>query len=526
MRRFDRVALSPCFPGLPILLAMLMMSAGFAVRAQDATGEPPSSSTSGSGRRGISIAPRVNITEIITDNVNLSAGAKQADQITELSPGIRITSDFGRIKGYFDYALSARLSAQGNSTGSMQNALTSFGTFEAVENFAFLDFSGAIAQQAVSGLGAQSSGGYASNANQTETSSFRLSPYLRGTLAGMADYETRYSYNSTRSQSGGASDVATKDFSALLKGRNSASLLGWSLQATQQSTSYSLGRATETEALTGALSYAVGPNVVLTASAGQEANNFNGLSKESSWTNGQGLRWTPSPNASFSASRQTRPFGQSHNLNFAYRTARTAWSFTDSQDVTNTPSQSALGSLGSIYDLFFAQFASVEPDPVKRAVLVNNFLQANGINPNAIVVSSFLTSSVALQRRQDLSFSLLGVRDTLTVTATRSETSRLDSVTTAIDDLSNATSVRQSGLSISYSHRLTPDTSMSLTGLAQQSSDSKGLQETSSNSLSLGLTTRLGLRSTAMVSARRVVFDSRTTPYNETAITGTISVQF
>jgi uncharacterized protein (PEP-CTERM system associated) len=397
---------------------------------------------------------------------------------------------------------------------------------EAIDNFAFLDFSAGIAQQSISGLGAQSAGGYSVNRNQTESSTLRLSPYLRGSLSSFADYETRYSFSSNRNGSAGASEVTTKDILLVLKGRPSASQLGWSLQAGQQSASYSLGRMSESDSVTGALSYAVNPQIVLTASAGQESNNFNAAGKESSLTTGQGLQWSPTPNASFSASRQTRPFGQSHSLSFNYRTARTAWRYTDAQDVTNTPSQSFLGSQGSIYDLYFAQFASVEPDPIKRAILVSSFLQTNGINPNAIVVSNFLTSAVALQRRQDLSFTLLGLRDTITVAMSRTNTSRLDSVSTAIDDLSNSTSVRQSGLSATYSHRLTPDTTVNLSAAQQQSSDSKGLQETSTNSMTFGFSTRLGLRSTATVSARRAIFDSTTSPYNETAVTGTINVQF
>ncbi len=478
------------------------------------------------GRRAVSIVPRVSVTEIFTDNATLSANSKQSDLITDVSPGVRISSSFGRAQGYFDYALNARQSTRAGAGGTLQSTLTTFGSLEAVDNFAFVDFSASISQQAVSGLGVQSPGGYSANANQTETSTYRLSPYLRGSLGGYANYQTRYSFSRTRSDSAGASDITTKDLLLSLTGSPSATRLGWGVQARQQSASYSLGRTTESDSLTGSLSYALLPQLIVTATAGQEGSNFNSLSRETNFTTGQGIQWTPSPNANFAASRQTRVFGQSHTISLGYRTGRTAWSFTDSQDVTNTPSQSGLGSLGPIYDLYFAQFATVEPDPVKRAVLVNAFLQANGINPNAIVVSNFLTSAVALQRRQDFSFTLLGVRDTITFTASRTDTSRLDSISTAIDDLVNATSVRQTGLSVNYAHRLTPDTSVSLTGLNQRSSDSSGAQETTSNSVNLGVSTRLGLRTSAAVNARRVVFDSKNSPYNETAISGTVNVQF
>lgn len=478
------------------------------------------------GRRTLSIIPRVTLTETLTDNANLSANSKQAELISEVSPGIKITSDFGRVKGYLDYSLIARLSSQGVSSGTLQNSLTTFGSVEAVDNFAFLDFSASIAQQAVSGFGVLSPGNNSNNANQTESSNYRLSPYLRGNLGGIADYEARYSLSVNRNQSAVASDVSAQDIQLSLRGRAPASKLGWSIQAGQQSTNYSLGRAVESDSLTGSLNYALNPQLVMSANAGQEGNNYNSLTKERNLTTGQGIQWAPSPNASFSASRQTRSFGQSHNVSFSYRTGRTAWAFSDSQDVSNTPSQSGLGSRGPIYDLYFAQFASIEPDPIKRAVLVNSFLQAFGINPNTVVVSNFLTSALALQRRQDISFSLLGLRDTITFTATKTDTSRLDSFSTAVDDLSNAGAVRQTGLSVNYAHRLTPESSMNLTGLNQHSTDSRGLQESTSNSISLGFTTRLGLRSTAAVNARRVIFDSKTSPYNETAISGTVNVQF
>lgn len=504
------------------VLAIGLSTEGF---AQDSAVDQPLSAPS-AGRRGVTIVPRVTVTETLTDNAGSSNTAKQTDLVTEVIPGVRITSNFGRVKGYFDYSLNGRVSAQGVSGTSLQNNLTGFGSVEAVENFAFIDVSASITQQSVSGLGTQSSGSTFSNSNQTETSTYRISPYLKGTVGGFADFETRYGFASTRSASSAASDVTTQDLLLYLKGQPSASRIGWSLQTVQQATSYSLGRTTESDSLTGSLSYALNPQLVVTATAGQEGNNYNTLEKERYWTSGQGIQWTPSPSTSFSASRQTRPFGQSHNVNLAYRTARTAWSFTDSQDVSNSPTQSSLGSLGPIYDLYFTQFASVEPDPVKRAVLVNTFLQVNGINPNTVVVSNFLTSALSVQRRQDLSFTLLGVRDSITFTATRSESSRLDLLSTAIDDLSNANTIRQTGLSISYAHRLTPHSSINVTGLNQHSSDSRGLQETFTNSLNLGFTTRLGLKSTAAINARRVVFDSRTSPYIETAITGTVTVQF
>ena len=493
----------------------LMLLGATAANAQD-TGS----------RRLISIIPRVSMTETLTDNVALATTNRQSEQITELTPGLRVTSDAGRVKGYFDYALNTRVYAQNTSGRSSQNALNTFGTFEAVDNFAFLDFSGAISQQAISALGVQSSNAASINGNSTESTTLRMSPYLRGRLSSVAQYEARFSLTSNRTQSLLVSDVQTRDYSLNLKNQNTGSRLGWSLNATQQAIVYSAARSTESENLSGSVSYAIDPQINVSITAGQESNNFTSAAKQSNWTSGWALNWSPSDGTKVTLSRQNRSFGESHNISVDHRTGRTVWRLSDSQDITSTPSQTSIGSIGSTYDLYFSQFASLEPDPIKRAALVTSFLQTNGISASAPVISSFLTSAVSLQRRQDLSFSLLGLRDTVIFIATRSATSRVDTISTTLDDLSNATVVYQNGISVSYAHRLTPDTAMNVLTSIQQSSDSKGLQDTSTRSLNMSISSKIGAKTTAALSARRVVFDSKAAPYTESSIIGTLNVQF
>jgi uncharacterized protein (PEP-CTERM system associated) len=489
-------------------------------------GVPAASAQDGGSRRLISIIPRVSVTETLTDNVALATANRQSEQITELSPGLRVTSDAGRLKGYFDYTLNTRVYAQNTSGRSSQNALNTFGTLEAVDNFAFLDFNGAISQQAISALGVQSSNAASINGNSTESTTLRMSPYLRGRLSSLAQYEARFSLTSNRTQSLLISDVQTRDYSLNLKNQNTGSRLGWSLNATQQAIVYSAARSTESENLGGSVSYAIDPQINVSVTAGQESNNFTSMAKQSNWTSGWALNWNPSDGTKVSLSRQNRSFGESHNISVDHRTGRTVWRLSDSQDVTSTPSQTSIGSIGSTYDLYFSQFASLEPDPIKRAALVTSFLQTNGISASAPVISSFLTSAVSLQRRQDLSFSLLGLRDTVIFMATRSATSRLDTISTTLDDLSNATTVYQNGFSVSYAHRLTPDTAMNVLTSIQQSSDSQGLQDTSTRSLNMSISSKIGAKTTAALSARRVVFDSKAAPYTESAIIGTLNVQF
>lgn len=475
----------------------------------------------------VTVTPRVTVSETITDNVRLDGSNPQSEQITEITPGIRINIAGTRLKTYFDLGLNQLIYAQGTSPNrrQVQNALNTFGTFEAVDNWFFVDFSGTVSQQAVSALGTQSAANNSVNANQAEVSNYRISPYVRGRLAHAADYEARYSRTTTRSDSATASDVDTADTSVKLSGNSAFRNLGWSTDASRQTISYSQGRTTESDRFNLGLTYTLTPQLNVTASAGRESSNFATLDNESTRTHSVGLNWRPSEMTRVSAMRNLRPFGNAHNVSVEHRSARTVWRFTDSRDVSSTPSQTGAGSIGTVYDLLFSQFASLEPDPIARAALVEAYMQTNGIAPAANVVSSFLSSALSLQRRQDLSFSLLGQRSNITLVASRTESNRLDNLATAVDDLSTASLIRQQGFSINFSHRLTPDYSLGVLWSQQKTSGDNSTQGTRQRSANLNLTGRIGQRASAAVGLRRVVFDGLA-PYTENALTGNLNVQF
>lgn len=504
--------------GIP-LAGLLVLATGASAYAQE-------DGAAGAAKRSVTVAPRVSVTETLTNNVRLDSVGQKSEQITEVSPGIRVSVDGARLKTYFDYSLSKVIYAQSSSPSRTQNGLTTFGTLEAIDNWAFLDFSGSISQQAVSVFGLQSLDNTSINANRAEVSTYRLSPYVRGALGSWASYEARYSRSITSSDSATASDVTSGDATVRISGSSAFRKLGWSADASQQNVDYSAGRSTESGRVSVGLTYAVTPQLNLSANGGRESNNFTSPDKQSSGTTGIGVNWSPSQTTQFSATRDNRSFGSTHNLRFEHRTPRTAWSFTDSKGVSNTPNQTGIASLGSVYDLLFNQFASLEPDPIARAQLVNAYLQANGISPNAIVTSSFLASALSLQRTQNLSFALLGIRDTITFMASRGESSRLDTISTGLDDFDTSALIRQRGFSVNYSHRLTPDYSLGVLASQQTTSGSASGLDTTLRSLNVNVTGKVAKKATASVGARRVISSSSAKPYTETAVTGNLNVQF
>ncbi len=440
----------------------------------------------------LSIVPRVSMVQTFTDNVNLSAVDKQADQITEISPGIHINSSGGHLKGYFDYALRGIAYGQGSQPGAYQNALDTAGVLEAVDRTLYVDFGGAISQQSISAFAPQSSAGSYSNVNKTEVASYRVSPYLRGRLGGQGEYLVRLARAITQSDVSGASLVATSDALVSLDSNRLWGNLGVVADASRKGIDYSTGRYTETDLVNLGLSYAAFPQLRVVVKGGQEASNYASADKQSYATSDLLVNWTPSEHAQVSASWGNRSFGETHAFSLEHRTALTRIRFADSRDLSAVPG--AVAGLGS----------------------------AQGTLPSG--VNNFLTSALSLQRRQDLSIALLGVRSTLEVIASQSDVSRLDTFSSAVDDLVRA-SLRQSGVIVNLERRLTAATTLRLSAQQQLTTGSANQQDSWLNQVSLSLSTQVGSQTTLGMGLRRTVY-SGLSAYDESACLFNLTLAF
>ena len=299
----------------------------------------------------------------------------------------------------------------------------------------------------------------------------------------------------------------------------------WSLDASRQVSDFSDGLTYRSDRVRGVLTYAVNPELSISAIGGRESNDFESASKTTYTNGGAQLRWVPNQRTSLSALFERRFFGNAHAVDFNYRTRRTAWTFSDSRDVAPTPERLARVRIGIVYDIFFQQFASAEPDPVLRDLLVRRFLEANGINPNTPIFGGFLASGASLQRLQSASFALIGIRNTLTVRTLFGNTQRVTrfAVNPTLDD---ATRVRQRSFFVDLSHRLTPLSSASLAFGSQRNTGSVSEQTSTLTSLSANYSQTLTPRVGVSAGARVVHFSSATQPYDERAVFGNIRVAF
>lgn len=504
--------ISPCISSVLSLLAMSVH------------GQSQSSDTL--INRAYQIVPRVSLRETWTDNVGVSAGGRQSDQITEISPGIVMTASGAHVNGYLDYSVNKINYSKNSTANQLQNSLNAVGTLEAVDNFLFVDVSGSISQQLISALGNLSPIDSTINDNKTEVSNFRISPSIRGRFNSFANYEARLSRSFSDSASSTRSGVGQTDGFINLSGDTAIKGLGWSVNTSRQSVSFSNGRPTEADLSLLGIAYVLTPQVSLNANLGIEANNYTSYEKEKSTSSGVGINWRQSERTTLSASVDERSYARTHRLNFEHRTGRTAWTLSDTKSVATSPSQTTLGSIGTVYDILFSQFASLEPNPVSRAQLVNAYLQINNLSANVRVLTPFLTTAQNIARRQDVLIALLGVRSTVTLIASRTKSQRLDSITAAIDDFSTEATIEQQGLSINYSHRLSPEMNISVLNSWQKVNSNQGRPGEKVTLLSLNITRSFIKSSSVSAGYRRASFSGLSEPSSETAFTVNLNVLF
>lgn len=503
-----------------------------------AAGQESNAVNTVSQSQALTIKPRITLTETWTDNVAVSGGqgSKESGFITQLAPGVRIDAKTARLKAYFDYALTGIFYSTSSVNSRTQNALNTFGKLEAVSNWMYLDFSGLIAQQTVSAFGAQSPSNANINTNSSETSTYRLSPYIRGQLAGVADYTLRYTWSTTQSNASVASDIELSDWAGQLRGSTPFQNLKWSIDATQQNASYSRGRTTDAERLYAMGIYTVVPQFRISLSGGQESNNYASQNSESKLTHGYGFDWTPTERTQVSAFKERRFFGDGHRYIFSHRFPLSNIRYSDTKDVSVMPPQSNMVGLGTLFDLVSElcrqqHINDTDPNQLDQAVYTcanNWFINRPGFSPNALAYSGFLSSRATVQRSQQLALAVQGARNTLTVLFNRNESQSILASTAAFDEFNNTNNIRQRGVSLNLSHQLSAISSFNVMASRQESTGTGNGTTLKAKTMmyQASFTSKLGAKTNGGLTIRRTEFDNATTPYTENAIIGTVSVVF
>jgi uncharacterized protein (PEP-CTERM system associated) len=483
--------------------------------------------------RNVRVNTQFSAQQTITDNVNLSATDKRSEAITTLSPGISVESRSGRVQGSLAYSPSALIHARDSSLNELQNNLSARLAAEVVEQHLFVDANASISQQTISAFGTQVGNTGLVNDNQTEVINLGVSANWRSRLGDLADATASLAWAGSRSADTSLGDGDTVDGGLGLSGTEGR--FGWGLDALWQSSNFSDADRVTSNQVFGTLRFSPDPDLQLSLRGGVEGENLRTGTRETGDFWGWGASWQPGPRTSLSWQTDHRFFGRSHNFSVQHRFARSFVSYTDSRGTNDA------GGLGdplnrnaggrnqsrqpTNYDVALQQFAFIT-DPALRDQVARRFLREQGLDPNALAGGGFLRAGKTLDHTQTLAVGYTAVRTTFTVSAFRSESEPLDENTAVGGDLSNVGRVRQAGFSVGASHRLTPTASLALTGSQSRTLDEPGQAGNEQRSVSLFLSETLGPRTNGSVGVRHTRSYGETDPYRESAIVGSVSIQF
>lgn len=472
------------------------------------------------------LVPTLSVSESYLRATNSADGRDGGEFITRVSPGLSWTSRSGRVQGSVNYVMDASAYSKRGGGADITNNLAANVKATLIDQRAFVDVQANVGQTSVSAYGRQSGNDtFQVNANRAEYSNVQVSPYVLGSLGGLADYAVRLSGAASSARGYSASNTTNWSALASLRSPGTQRLVGWGLSLQRSQTDYQYGRAIATERAIAELNAKPWSDLLVFATAGQEHTNaldFNGRSYN---TVGGGLRWTPSVRTNLVVEADRRYYGAGHRLSFEHRTPQTVWRYLDAQDSTENTGLTALTPGFTLYQLYFQQFASTVPDPIQREQAVRDFLRLLGRNPNEVVSPGTLVSAASLQRRQELNAAWVGRRTTLNLQAYVLDVRPLASAVAAAPVLEE-TRVRQNGLTASVSYRLTPQTSATVTG-SRQVTPSSGLRIGNRlHTVSLGVTTQVTRQVSFGVNARYADFSSSTDPYREALATATLSFRF
>ena len=455
-------------------------------------------------------------------NSGSNGGLSGGEFVAELRPGLQLTSRTGRIVGSLNYALSLSKHSRTNDGENVQHQLNGTFSAEAIERWLYVDGSATVSQQTVSAFGQQSAiDSTQDNPNRIEVATVSLSPYVRGVFGSAVNYEARYTVNATNGRHSIAADSSGTAGSLSLSSAISGTALGWGLIGSTQTTGFKAGRETRNDRYSASLIYTPDADLSFTLRGGQESTDIASATKitYSNW--GAGATWRPTPRTRAQFDIDDRYFGHSYRVLLEHRLASSSVQFSSSRD-SSSGADGGAGQRLTLYQIYFAQFASIQPNPALRDLLVTDFLRAQNLDPNALVSGGFLNTAVTVQQRHQLTLSYAGLRTAASAQAFASNSRVVD--VAAIN--ANNQNTRQWGYLANASYRLTPTASMALTGSRLVTQGTATLGGSNLHSVSLSLSDQLARRTSASLSVRYSVFSSATEPYREAGITASLSQRF
>lgn len=500
-----------------------------AVSPAPAAGSTQIPSGESTGLRAWRFKPLLSVAQTYSDNVTLApANLARNDWVTTVTPGIHAEGSGARVRGVFDYRLSSSTYANASQLKNRQNFLSSRMTAELIENQFFLEARANISQQAKSAFSASAADASVATANRVETSVYQLAPYWRGRISDIAVYRIRLNVTQSSSRGLASSSTTTTEWLGGIRNASPSAKIGWALDGSALTVNPGIANSSQITRGRGSMIIELMPDLHASVFEGFETTNFPGLGRTSALTPGFGLAWAPSNRTQVAAIREKRVFGQAQTLLLAHRMSRIAFRYDDSREIAILPNLIAATGPGSLNALMSDLLAANIPDPGLRSQAVNARLEGQGQPSQNSALGEFATNQIFLRRNRQLSVAANGTVNAVSLSWSLRDQLAVGSVASSLDSFSVSPSIRQKTLRSSWVHRLSPRSSMTLSGSRLNTEGLSG-SAAAANQTTINLlgTRQVGRGTFASLGVRHSNFESTVAGASrENAILGTLAIRF
>lgn len=485
----------------------------------------------------VKFTPSIGASETYSDNPGLLTGDQaQGSFITELTPAFSVVSNGPRLTLAAGYQLHLySYSQQVNNTNNTSSQYQANMHAKLIDQLLDLDASAVRQVTSLSAFGPQGTGSLYSNNNRTNISTYTIAPTLRHRFGGFADGFIRYSRNRV------AGDpifgtTSGNNITANLTSGQDFSVIGWGVNATEDSFSGERQGNTESQNVEANVRYRTSAVLSLTATAGYDkydyASQSDNATQGPSYTGGFIL--TPSARTRLQMSYGHRYYGNTGSMAFSFRSHRSAVTANYSDTVTTSRQNYLSTSALSTNALLDAMLTASIPDPIERQKAIAAYIAATGVTPTLANNTNYLSNVFQRQRLLQAAYSLEGAHSTSILALFKSRTEALSTQTATSNVLGQNLALLNNnldsiGANLSYTQRMTHST-RAIAALDYQHSKSLDTGYISNTeTVRLGVTHSFDAKLQGAAEIRHTqgsYYNVGSSNYRENAISATILMQF
>ena len=523
---------------LPLkLLSLAVLAAGVGLIGENASAQTQAAGNAGAPRDPWRLTTSLGIEETYSDNVNLAPqGSERSELVTSVNPSLRLTRYGSRLTLNLGYQPQFLYYARGTNGSTLRNYLDATANATVVDNLLFFDARAAVTQQNVSPFGSLAANSVNGSNNRAESRTYSFGPTLRSRFGNDLSYNAGYRYTGSSYDSTALGSSHTSEIFGSIQSGTSLRDLGGGLTYNRSDQIYGGVNEIITENVGANLTYVLSPTVHLRTGVGYDRNRYpafpdNDLSGLSYFG---GFDWNPTRHTQLSAQVGHRYFGPTANISLRESTAHTSLSVSYTRDQT-TSSASGLGLVANPqYALVDQLLLTVIPDPAQRAQLVTGILARAGLPTSQFATAGFLSNQLYVQKRLDITLVLLGLRNTVSLNAYRSDSQVLSNLSVGTDIFNQSSRFRQTGFSANWSYKLGPRTSANVGAQKIHNQAVVGAGDTRQRILTASINRQIQKHLTGSVLYRNSRQDSAsgTAPgffsgnYRENAVIGSLQLTF